>query len=217
MTNDPYDETAAAARRLEGLDAESPARDEARLLAQSPRKLFFHWSFARDPRETLRRALGDAGERFALAARLVDLESGAVEAFAGAAPEQSVWFEARPRRAYRAEVGFFAEGSPFVRVLASNVVETAPEAPSHLSDEGADFRVGSHDFARILAASGFAEPAAEFARVSNAHVAGDESPPNSFTLARRSLSSFALGAGSPGDELELASPDASSSGAAENF
>ena len=30
------------------------ARDEARLLVQSPEKLFFYWSFARDPHPTLR-------------------------------------------------------------------------------------------------------------------------------------------------------------------
>jgi hypothetical protein len=189
VTNEPDNVTAA--HRLEGLDAESPARDEARLLAQSPRKLFFYWRFARDPRETLRRALGEAGEGFVLAARLVDLESGAVEASADATPDQSAWFESLPRRAYRAEVGFFTEGSPFVRVLSSNVVETAPDAPSQVSDEESDFRTTARDFAQMLAASGFVEPDAEFAREASV-----DSPPNSSTLARRSHSSLTLGAGS---------------------
>lgn len=189
MTNDPNNVTAA--HRLEGLDTESPARDGARLLAQSPRKLFFYWSFARDPRETLRRALGGAGEGFRLAARLVDLESGAVEALADAARDQSAWFESLPRRSYRAEVGFFAEGSPFVRVLSSNIVETAPDAPSQVSDEESEFRTDARDFAQMLAASGFSEHTAEFARE-----ASDDGPPNSLTLARRSHSSFTPGAGS---------------------
>lgn len=193
----------SVARQLEGLNTASPARDEARLLAQSPRKLFFYWSFARDPRETLRRALGEAGEGFGLAARLVDLESDAVEASVLAPRDQSAWFEACPHRAYRAEVGFFAEGLPFVRVLASNVVETAPDAPSQVSDEEPDFRVNSQHFALILAASGFVEHSSEFARASTARVASDDSPPNSSTLVRRATSSFALGVGAMCEDLEL--------------
>jgi hypothetical protein len=203
----------SVARQLEGLDTASPARDEARLLAQSPRRLFFYWSFARDPRETLRRALGGAGEGFGLAARLVDLESGAVEASVLATRDRSAWFEARPRRAYRAEVGFFAEGSPFVRVLSSNVVETAPDAPSQVSDEEPHFRVNSQHFALILAASGFVAHSSEVARTSTARVASDDSPPNSSTLARRAPSSFVLVAGSPREDLE----HARQTGAAENF
>jgi hypothetical protein len=206
----------SVARRLEGLDAASPARDEARLLAQSPWKLFFYWSFARDPRETLRRALGGAGEGFGLAARLVDLESGAVEALVLATRDQSAWFEARPHRAYRAEVGFFAEGSPFVRVLSSNVVETAPDAPSQVSDEEPDFRVNSQRFALILAASGFVERASDFAHASTARVASDDGPPNSSTLARRAPSSFALFAGSS-DEVPEHMPHTRQPGASENF
>jgi hypothetical protein len=213
--DDPHgDETVA--QRLEGLNAASPARDEARLLAQSPRRLFFYWSFARDPRETLRRALGRAGEGFSLAARLVDLESGAVEASAAATREQSAWFEARPRRAYRAEVGFFAAASPFVRVLSSNVVETAADEPSQLSDEAADFRTSTPDFARLLAASGFAAPAAEFSAPA-APARGVGSPPGSSTLARRAPSSFALGVAPPGDEPGLAPTHARQPSAAENF
>ena len=202
-------------RTLEGMRAEPPARDEAGLLAQSPRVLFFFWRFARDPRATLRRALGEAGAGLQLAVRLVDLEGDAVVTYAAAPNGQSIWFEARPRRKYRADVGFLAEGSPFVRVLSSNVVETAPEAPSQLSDEAPDFRTGARDFAQMLTASGFTEPAADFKRAATQRAAGDVSPPSSFTLARRATSGFALGAGSPGDEPEHAPPHARRSGASE--
>jgi hypothetical protein len=192
-TNGPEGE--ALSRRLEGLGASPPARDGARLLAQSPRVLFFYWSFARDPRGALRRALGAAGERLQLAVRLVDLEGEEVVTYAAAPHGQSAWFEARPRRTYRAEVGFFAQGSPFVRLLASNVVETAPDEPSEVSDVAADFHVSPPDFARILAASGFSEPTPVLARV-----ACDDGPPNSSTLARRAPSSYVHGAGSTGDD-----------------
>jgi hypothetical protein len=213
--DDPNGETVA--HRLEGLSAESPARDEARLLAQSPRVLFFFWRFARDPRETLRLALGAAGEGLQLAVRLVDLEGDAVVTYAAAPGGQSVWFEARPRRKYRAEVGFFAKGSPFVRVLSSNVVETAPDEPSQLSDEAPDFRTTTRGFARLLAASGFDAPATELARGATAFVASDDSPPNSSTLARRATSSFAPGGGSPREETEPAPTYARQPDAAENF
>jgi hypothetical protein len=200
------------ARRLETLDTASPARDEAGLLAQSPRVLFFFWRFARDPRGALRRALGAAGERLQLAVRLVDLEGDAVVTYAAAPGGQSIWFEARPGRAYRAEVGFFAAGAPFVRLLSSNVVETAPETPSQASDEVADFRTDARDFAQMLAASGFVESAADFARV-----AGDDSPPGSAPLAR-APSSFVLVAGSSPGETELAPPlHARRADAGENF
>jgi hypothetical protein len=202
----------AVARQLEGLSASSPAGDEAGLLAQSPRVLFFFWSFARDPHEALRRALGAAGRRLQLAVRLIDLEGDDVVTYAAAPGGQSIWFEARPRRAYRAEVGFFAAGSPFVRLLSSNVVETAPEAPSQVSDEAAAFRTDARDFAQMLAVSGFVEPAAAFARV-----AGDDGPSSSFAPARRAASSFALGARPPGDEPEPVPPHARPPATGENF
>ncbi|MCA1613517.1 MAG: DUF1957 domain-containing protein [Acidobacteria bacterium] len=47
-------------------------RDRARLLVQSPHRLFFYWSFARDPRPALRAALGEAAEQFGPAVRLVE-------------------------------------------------------------------------------------------------------------------------------------------------
>jgi hypothetical protein len=200
---------------LDGLRAESPARDEAGLLAQSPRLLFFFWSFARDPRETLRRALGAPGEGLQLAVRLVDLEGDAVVTYAAAPSSQSIWFEARPRREYRAEVGFFAPGAPFVRVLSSNVVETAPEAPSQVSDEAAEFRVSPPDFARILAASGFAESAAEFARAATAGEAGNGVAPDLSPRARRAPSSLALGA--TREETDHAPPPERRAAAVETF
>jgi hypothetical protein len=173
--------TAAAA--LDALRADPPAHDEAGLLAQSPRVLFFFWSFAREPGETLRRALGEASGGLRLAVRLVDLERHEVVTYAAAPAGQSIWFEARPGRAYRAEVGYFAPGAPFVRVLASNVVETAREAPSRVSDQAADFRVSAPDFARILAASGFVESAAEFLRDPDARGSDEDGPPDSSSLA----------------------------------
>ncbi|MCA1816900.1 MAG: DUF4912 domain-containing protein [Acidobacteria bacterium] len=136
---------------------ESPApRDEARLLVQSPRRLYLYWSFAHVPRATLRRAFGQLADRFRVAARLVDQESG-VAAAATPANGRSLWLDAAPGRSYRAEIGFVAEGLPFVRALASNAVETPPDAISRATDGDETFRTDSQGFARMLAVSGFAQ------------------------------------------------------------
>lgn len=154
--------TAHAQQEREGdaaAAAGSPAqRDEARLLVQSPRRLYLYWSFARDPRATLRRAFGGLADRFEIAARLVDQESGDAETIP-VARVQSLWLDAAPGRAYRAEIGFAAEGLPFVRVLESDAVETPPDAISRATDDDETFRTHSQDFARLLAASGFVEHA----------------------------------------------------------
>lgn len=139
-----------------------PSRDAARLLVQSPHRLYLYWSFARDPLCALRRAFGEMAARFALGVRLIDLERDAIGDSIAAGGEGSLWLDARPRRPYRAEVGFFAEGLPFIRVLSSNIAETPPAAASELTDDAADFHIGARDFGQMLAASGFADRAREF-------------------------------------------------------
>ena len=148
------------------------ARDGARLLVQSPRRLYLYWSFAHDPRATLRRAFGELSDRFEIAARLVDQETGDAETIA-AARGRSLWLDAAPGRAYRAEIGFAAEGLPFVRVLASNAVETPTDSISLKADDDETFRAGAQDFARLLAASGFAEQARAFAANAAARTSSD--------------------------------------------
>ena len=132
------------------------ARDVARLLVQTPHRLFFYWSFARDPRPALRAALGDAAGKFRPAVRLVEA-GGDWEGEPGAAgdDENSFWFDALPGRAYRAEFGFHAAGLPFVRVLSSNAVETPAAGVSEESDPAGEFGIGVREFARVLEVSGY--------------------------------------------------------------
>jgi hypothetical protein len=133
-----------------------PPRDDVRLLVQSPRRLFLYWSFARDPRETLRRAFGESANGFELSARLIDIADDSIAQSIAADGATSLWLDAAPRRTYRAEIGFVAEGSPFVRVLTSAPIETPPDSASELIDDAADFHIDAHDFAQLLAVSGFA-------------------------------------------------------------
>lgn len=136
-------------------DAEWRARDEARLLVQSPRRLFLYWRFARDPRELLREALGSVAERFRPAVRLVDATTGE-EGEPAPADGGDYWFDVQPGRLLRADVGFHGEGLPFVRLISSNAVETPAVGVSRDADEAPGFRVAAREFERVLAATGFA-------------------------------------------------------------
>lgn len=145
------------------------APDEARLLVQSPRRLFLYWRFARDPRELLRAALGPVAERLGPAVRLVDEASGE-EGAPAPAEGGDYWFDVPPGRLLRAEVGFHGEGLPFVRLISSNSVETPAGGVSRVADEAPEFRVAEQEFERVLEATGFAaddwrtEPAPRAAR-----------------------------------------------------
>ncbi len=132
------------------------ARDRARLLVQSPHRLYFYWSFSRDPRTSLRAALGDAAGNFRPAVRLVESAGGwEGEPIALADEARSVWLDARPGRTYRAEAGFHAAGLPFIRLLSSNPVETPPACVSSESDAAAQFQIGELEFAHLLTGSGY--------------------------------------------------------------
>ena len=130
-------------------------RDEARLLVQSPRRVFLYWRFARDPRELLRAALGPVAERLGPAVRLVDEATGE-EGEPAPAEGGDYWFDVLPGRLLRAEVGFHGEGLPFVRLISSNTVETPAGGVSRVADGAPEFSVAEREFGRVLEATGFA-------------------------------------------------------------
>lgn len=136
-------------------DATWRAHDEARLLVQSPHRLFLYWRFACDPRELLRAALGPVAERLRQAVRLVDVASGE-EGEPAPAEGGDYWFDVLPGRLLRADVGFHGVDLPFVRLISSNTVETPAVGVSRVEDEAAEFRVAEKEFERVLEATGFA-------------------------------------------------------------
>jgi hypothetical protein len=159
-------------------DAAWRARDEARLLVQSPRRLFLYWRLARDARELLREALGPVAERYGPAVRLVDVTSGE-EGEPARAEGSDYWFDVLPGRLLRAEVGFHGEGLPFVRLVSSNAVETPAVGVSRAEDAAPEFRVAGRDFERVLEATGFSaeERPAEPLRRDRPDRPGDPAPP----------------------------------------
>jgi hypothetical protein len=133
-----------------------------RLLAQSPRKILLYWNLARDPLETLRRAFGDRAEEYSLTIKFVDLASGD-ETFYSATPNQSQWFDVLPAREYRAEIGLYAHGRPFIRLIESNRSMTPRAGVAQDADPIDEWHLSPTEFSRVLDESGYSTDAVEVA------------------------------------------------------
>jgi len=136
------------------------AANRIRLLAQSPRRLFLYWEFKQDPFETLRRAFRLQADRYRLAVKLIDLETGG-EILHYASPIRSHWFDVQQDRSYRADVGFHAQGRAFIRLLSSAVTRTPRATVSRRADSGPEFQVSAGEFARVLDDAGYMSDALE--------------------------------------------------------
>ena len=140
---------------------ETYAANRVRLLAQSPRKLYLYWEFERDPFETLRRAFRPGQtDRYTLVVKLVDLQTGS-ETLHFASPTRSQWLDAKPDHSYRADIGFYARGSAFIRLLSSKISATPRASVSHSTDSAPEFHVPAEEFARVLDDAGYVSDALE--------------------------------------------------------
>ncbi|HRH41086.1 MAG TPA: DUF4912 domain-containing protein [Pyrinomonadaceae bacterium] len=145
-------------------------REENRafLQIQSPTRVFFYWSLKQDSYNTLRRALGTRADDYFLAIRLTNLSTNKDEIHQ-VGNKGSWWFnniEADSK--YRAEVGFYAQGRPFVRIVFSNTLETPRQKPSENVAYQPYFAVSAEQFAEVLDSAGFSQDAFEV------YLAGDE-------------------------------------------
>ena len=132
-----------------------------RLLAQSPRKLYLYWEFERDPFETLRRAFPSGqADRYTLVVKLVDVQTGK-ETLHLASPTRSQWLEAQPGHSYRTDVGLYARGSAFIRLLSSTASATPRASVSRRTDPTPGFHVPADEFARVLDDAGYVSDALE--------------------------------------------------------
>jgi hypothetical protein len=155
----------AVVDKLAGLSVDEPlpetyAANRIRLLAQSPRKLYLYWEFERDPFEPLRRAFRWQAERYTLVIKLVDLQTGG-ETLHLASPTRSQWLEAQPGHSYRADVGFYALGGSFIRLLSSTMSAAPRASVSRQVDSAPEFEVSPDEFARVLDDAGYVSDALE--------------------------------------------------------
>ncbi len=151
----------------------------ARLLMQSPNRLFFYWSIGKNPFHTLSRALGQPGG-YMLVLKLVDLRSD-TEQIQPVDEKGSWWFDVDADGTYRAEIGFYAVNRPYIRILYSNTVSTPRKSPSPRSANSAEWRVPAAKFARVLDAAGFARDAFDVALAGDDWNAADTATRSAFS------------------------------------
>ena len=157
----------------------------ARLLMQTPNRLFFYWSVGSNPFQKLNRALGSQTASYTLVLKLIDLKRDS-EQIHQVDGEGSWWFDAESDGEYRAEIGFYAPNRPYIRALFSNTVATPRTSPSRNADTEADWAVSADRFARVLDVAGFTEDAFDVA------MAGDD--PGLAETATREAAAELLGA-----------------------
>ncbi|NJM53825.1 MAG: DUF4912 domain-containing protein [Blastocatellia bacterium] len=145
-------------------------REENRafLQIQSPTRVFVYWSLKQDSYNTLRRALGNRANDYFLAIRLTNLKNNREEIHQ-VRNKGSWWFNQIEADAkYRAEVGFYAQGRPFIRIVFSNTLETPRQKPSANTAYQPYFAVTANQFAEVLDLAGFKDDAFDV------YLAGDE-------------------------------------------
>jgi len=152
-----------AAPKLPELSKEN----RAKLLMQSPNRLFLYWSIGKNPFQTLNRALGSETGSYTLIVKLIDVKHDTEEIHKIDA-EGSRWFYVNADTDYRAEIGFYAVNRPFVRVMYSNNVATPRKSPSPHAAPSADWTMTSDKFAQVLDVAGFSQDAFDVA------LAGDD-------------------------------------------
>ena len=178
----------------------SKSGNRARLLMQSPNRLYFYWAVGKNPFHTLNRALGES-TGYALVLKLVNAraETEEVHAVDGSG---NWWFDVEADGEYRAELGFYAVNRPYIRVLYSNTVTTPRKSPSPRSAESAEWRVPAQKFARVLDAAGFARDAFDVAFAGDDWNAADIATRSAFAQFSGKPHSDFLGVGS--DEIRYA-------------
>jgi hypothetical protein len=161
----PQQPIAAVVDKLAELSLDEPlpetyAANRIRLIAQSPRKLYLYWEFERDPFETLHRAFRSRAQSYTLVIKLIDLLTNK-ETLHLASPTRSQWLDAQADHPYRADVGVYAPGSAFIRLLSSTLTRTPRASVSRLTDSTPEFHVAADEFARVLDDSGYVADALE--------------------------------------------------------
>lgn len=141
---------------------ELPRENRARLQMQSPTRLYFYWSVKNNPFQTLNKAFGGRTGNYTLVTKLKNKTRGTEELFS-VEPEGNWWFNVDADANYVAEIGFYAPGRPFIRVMFSNEVHTPRRTPSKRTDYTPSFNVTAYEFAEVLDVAGYQRDAFEVA------------------------------------------------------
>jgi len=141
--------------------------NRARLLMQSPTRLYFYWSVRQNPWKQLKNIFGDDLGSYTLVLKLTDTKRG-TESIHPCEPEGNWWFSVEPDGEYQAEIGFYAVNRPYFRVIYSNTIQTPRRSPSSRPASDAQWTVSANKFAEVLDVAGFSRDAFDVA------MAGDD-------------------------------------------
>ncbi len=158
--------------------------NRARLLMQTPTRVYFYWSLKNNPWQILHRVFGDDRGSYTLVLKLIN-QTRDIEEIHPVDAEGNWWFSVDADSTYRAEIGFYAPNRPYFRALFSNTITTPRKSPSPRVATDADWMVNAETFAQVLDASGFKQDAYEVA------LAGDD--PIVVEIATRDAFSDLLG------------------------
>jgi len=207
------DELSPAFKELREPKLPTLARENrARLLMQTPTRVYFYWSLKNNPWQILHRVFGDDRGSYTLVLKLINQTRDSEEIHPVDA-EGNFWFTVDADSTYRAEIGFYAPNRPYFRALYSNTITTPRKGPSPRVATDADWMVAAETFAQVLDASGFKQDAYEVAiagddpavseratREAFADLLGDVSF-DSFTAEELRYALLALASGVPIEEL----------------
>lgn len=141
--------------------------NRARLLMQSPTRLYFYWSVRQNPWKQLKNVFGDDLGSYTLVLKLTDIKRG-TEEINPCEAEGNWWFSVEPDSEYQAEIGFYAVNRPYFRVIYSNTIQTPRRSPSSRPASDAQWTVSANKFAEVLDVAGFSRDAFDVA------MAGDD-------------------------------------------
>jgi hypothetical protein len=147
--------------------------NRARLLMQTPTRLFFYWSVRENPYQLLHKAYGDDTGSYTLVLKLTNTRTD-VEEMHPVDAEGNWWFNVDAGGEYQAEIGFYAPNRPYFRVIYSNKVETPRRNPSPRPASEAQWTVSANKFAEVLDASGFSRDAFDVTLAGDDHQAATE-------------------------------------------
>ena len=153
--------------------------NRAKLLMQSPNRLFFYWSIKNNPFQTLQKVFAGNTGNYQLVAKFVNLKTDREEMRAVDA-EGNYWFNVEADSTYRAEIGFYAPGRPYIRVIFSNTIETPRKSPSPRIATDADWAISANSFAQVLDISGFSRDAFEVALAGDNEAIAEHATQNAF-------------------------------------
>jgi hypothetical protein len=92
--------------------------------------------------------------------RLVNTESGET-ALHLASQTKSQWLDVPPGGSYRAELGLYAPGKAFIRLLSSNVTQTPRSGVARAADASPAWNISAENFAQVLDEAGYVSDALE--------------------------------------------------------